>query len=163
MGKKTSWQEKLADSKDLPRVEKIDEKKSKRWGTGTFVIPAPVEVDAIMRRVPKGKLVTINEIRQFLAKKHKATIGCPITTGIFSWIAANAADEMEREGKKRITPYWRTLKTGGILNEKYPGGLENLRKRLKAEGHTVIRKGRSKHFMVENFEKSLVVLSGGKW
>ena len=94
MKKKTSWQEKLADSKDLPRVEKIDEKKSKRWGTGTFVIPAPIEVDEIMRKVPKGKLITINEIRQILAKKHNATIGCPITTGIFSWIAANAADEM---------------------------------------------------------------------
>lgn len=156
MKKKTSWQEKLADSKDLPRVEKIDEKKSKRWGTGTFVIPAPIEVDEIMSKVPKGKLITINEIRQILAKKHKATIGCPITTGIFSWISANAADEMEKEGQKRITPYWRTLKTGGILNEKYPGGLENLKKRLEAEGHTVIQKGRSRHFMVKDFEKSLV-------
>ncbi len=156
MKKKTSWQEKLADSKDLSRVEKIDEKKSKRWGTGTFVIPAPIEVDEIMRKVPKGKLITINEIRQILAKKHKATIGCPITTGIFSWIAANAADEMENQGKKRITPYWRTLKTGGILNEKYPGGLENLKNRLEAEGRKVIRKGRSKHFMVQDFEKYVV-------
>ncbi|MFA6187090.1 MAG: hypothetical protein WC770_07770 [Phycisphaerae bacterium] len=156
MKKKTTWQEKLADSKDLPRVEKIDEKKSKRWGIGTFVIPAPIEVDEIMRKVPKGKLITINEIRQILAKKHNATIGCPITTGIFSWIAANAADEMEKENKKSITPYWRTLKTGGILNEKYPGGLENLKKRLEAEGHTVIRKGKSKHFMVKDFEETLV-------
>ena len=156
MKKKTSWQEKLADSKDLPRVEKIDEKKSKRWGTGTFVIPAPIEVDAIMKKVPKGKLITINEIRQILAKKHNATIACPITTGIFSWIAANAADEMESQGKKRITPYWRTLKTGGIINEKYPGGLANIKKRLEAGGHKVIPKGRSKYFMVEDFEKSLV-------
>ena len=62
------------NSKDLPRVEKIDKKKSKRWGTGTFVIPAPIEVDEIMRKVPKGKLITIAEIRQILAKKHKATI-----------------------------------------------------------------------------------------
>ncbi len=57
---------------------------------------------------------------------------------------------------KRITPYWRTLKTGGILNEKYPGGLKNLKKRLEAEGHTVIQKGRSKHFLVKDFEKLLV-------
>lgn len=156
MKTKTTWRQKLADSKDLPRVEKIDEKKSKRWGTGTFVIPAPIEVDAIMCKVPKGKLITINEIRQVLAEKHKVTIGCPITTGIFSWIAAHAADEAEKEGAKRITPYWRTLKTGGILNEKYPGGIENLKKRLEAEGHTVIPKGRSKHFMVKDFEKKLV-------
>ena len=156
MKKKRSWQEKLLDSKDLPRVEKIEKKKSKRWGRGTFVIPAPIEVDQIIRKVPKGKLITINEIRQILAQKHKATIGCPITTGIFSWIAANAADEMERLGKKRISPYWRILKTGGILNEKYPGGLKNLKKRLETEGHLVIQKGRSKHFMVKDYEKSLV-------
>ncbi len=156
MKKKTSWQEKLADSKDLPRVEKIDERKSKRWGTGTFVIPAPIEVNEIMGTVPKGKLITINEIRQILARKHNATIGCPITTGIFSWIAANAANEIEKEGKKDITPYWRTLKTGGILNEKYPGGIENLKRRLESEGHMIIRKGKSKHFMVKDFEKALV-------
>ncbi len=122
MKKKTSWQGKLADSKDLPRVEHFDKKKGKNWPAGTYCLPAPIEVDAIMKKVPKGKLITINEIRQILAKKHKADFGCPITTGIFSWIAANAANEMENEGKKRITPYWRTLKTGGILNEKYPGG-----------------------------------------
>jgi hypothetical protein len=155
MKKKTSWQEKLADSKDFPRIERL-EKKGKSWPGGVYCLPAPIEVDAVMRKVPKGKLITINEIRQILAKKHKADFGCPITTGIFSWIAANAADEMAREGKKRITPYWRTLKTGGILNEKYPGGLKNLKKRLEAEGHRVIQKGRSKHFMVEDFERSIV-------
>lgn len=73
-----------------------------------------------------------------------------------TWIAANTADEMESQGKKQITPYWRTLKTGGILNEKYPGGLANLKRRLKAEGHIVIPKGKSKHFMVRDFEKLVV-------
>ena len=146
----------MADSKDLPRVERFGKEKGKNWPAGVYVIPAPVEVDVVMRKVPKGKLITINGIRQVLAKRHKADFGCPITCGIFSWIAANAAGEMESEGKKRITPYWRTLKTGGILNEKYPGGLANLKRRLKAEGHTVIRKGRSKYFMVKDFEKCLV-------
>ena len=156
MKKKRSWQEKLADSKDLPRVERYGKSKGKNWPAGTYVIPAPVEVDTVMRKVPKGRLITINDIREVLAVKHKADFGCPITTGIFSWIAAHAADEREKEGKKRITPYWRTLKTGGILNEKYPGGLANLKKRLEAEGHTIIPKGRSKHFMVKDYEKSLM-------
>ena len=35
--KKKSWTEKLADSKGLPKVEKITDKMSKRWGTGTVV------------------------------------------------------------------------------------------------------------------------------
>ena len=70
-----SWREKLADSKDFPRVVEITENMSQRWGTGTVVIPAPVEVDEIMRQVSKGKLITINQIREILAKRHDASIG----------------------------------------------------------------------------------------
>jgi hypothetical protein len=120
---KKSWREKLADAKGLPKVEKIEGKLTKKWGAGTVVIPAPAEVDAIMRRVPRGKLITINEIRTRLAAQHGATIACPITTGIFAWIAAHAAEESAASGAKRFTPYWRTLKSGGELNPKYPGGL----------------------------------------
>jgi alkylated DNA nucleotide flippase Atl1 len=150
------WQEKLADSKGLPKVEKITDKMSKKWGTGTVVIPAPIEVDEIMKNVPKGKLITINQIRAILAKKHGATIGCPITTGIFAWIAAHAAEEARAEGKKNITPYWRTLKTGGVINEKYPSGIDIQKKLLEKEGHKIIKKG--KKYVVVNFEKNLVEL-----
>ena len=142
MAPRKSWREKLADSKDLPKVVEIDEKMSKRWGTGTMVIPAPMEVDEIMRSVPEGKLITINEIREVLAQRHGASIGCPMTTGIFAWVAANAAGEDEEDGVEDITPYWRTLKLKGELNPKYPGGIEDQRKRLEAEGHTVIQKGK---------------------
>jgi alkylated DNA nucleotide flippase Atl1 len=152
--KKTTWSEKLNNSKGLPKVEKITDKMSKRWGTGTIVIPAPIEVDEMMRKVPAGKLVTINEIRAALARKHEATIGCPMTTGIFAWITAHAAEEREQSGDKYITPYWRTLKTGGVLNEKYPGGAEAQKQRLEREGHTVVKKGK-KH-VVLNYEKSLI-------
>lgn len=125
--KKKSWQEKLADNKNLPKVVKIEGRMNTRWGTGTMVIPAPIEVDEIMKKVPKGKLITINQIRELLAKRHCATIECPITTGIFAWIAANAAEEMVKEGKKNLTPYWRILKTDGEINQKYPGELPRKR------------------------------------
>jgi len=123
---------------------------SKRWGTGTVVIPAPIEVDELMRKVPKGKLITINDIRAALAKKHNATIGCPMTTGIFAWVAAHAAEEQEQSGVKNVTPYWRTLKAGGVLNEKYPGGAEAQKLHVEREGHTVIKKG--KKYAVQNYE-----------
>jgi hypothetical protein len=151
---KRSWQDKLADSKDFPKVAPIDCTKSKRWGEGTFVIPAPLEVDAAMKRIRRGRLTTIDAIRKALAKKHGTTIACPMTTGIFAWIAAHAADEMETAGRKRVTPYWRTLKTGGELNPKYPGGIKNLRARLAAEGHRVVAKG--KRYFVADFERALV-------
>jgi alkylated DNA nucleotide flippase Atl1 len=151
-----SWREKLADDKDLPRVVEITDKMSKRWGTGTVVIPAPREVDEIMRQVPKGKVITINQIRSMLAKKHGATIGCPITTGIFTNIAARAAEEAAAEGKKDITPYWRTLKSGGELNEKYPGGVEVQASRLREEGHTIEPDKSGKPKRVKDFERALV-------
>jgi hypothetical protein len=154
MPKRKSWQEKLADDKGLPKTGRITGKMSARWGRGTMVVPAPVEVDALMRRIPRGKLITIAEIRAQLAKAHRVTMACPITTGIFAWIAAHAAEEAASEGKKRTTPYWRTLKTGGELNPKYPGGLTALRQRLEAEGHRIIAKG--KRLFVADYEKKLV-------
>jgi hypothetical protein len=154
--KRTSWVEKLHDSRGLPKVEQITEKMSRRWGTGTVVIPAPLEVDALMRRVPEGKLVTVNGLREALAKKHNASIGCPMTTGIFAWVAAHAAEEQRQNGVDNITPYWRTLKAGGELNPKYPGGVEGLKKLLEAEGHKVIQKGK-KH-VVADYKKSLTEL-----
>lgn len=154
--KKPTWCQKLNDAKGLPRVEKITGKMSKRWGTGTLVIPAPIEVDEFMRKIPMGKLVTINDIRAALAKKHGATIGCPMTTGIFAWIAAHAAEERKQKGEKDITPYWRTLKNGGTLNEKYPGGAEAQKLLLEQEGHRIIRKG--KKYAVRNYEENLFKL-----
>jgi len=151
-----SWQEKLADSKDLPKVAEITDKMSKRWGTGTVVIPAPKEVDEIMKGVPKGKVITINQIRSALAQRHGATIGCPLTTGIFAQIAARAAEEAAAEGKKDITPYWRTLKFRGELNEKYPGGVEAQAARLREEGHAIEPGRGKKPPKVKDFEKVLV-------
>jgi len=153
---KPTWQQKLRDSKGGPKVVEINDKLSRRWGTGTVVIPAPLEVDAYMRQVPRGKLTTINEIRSALAKKHSATIGCPITTGIFAWIVANAAEEQKQQGKTDITPYWRTLKTKGLINEKYPGGTEAQTALLEQEGHSVIKKG--KNCYVKDYEKALACL-----
>lgn len=154
MKSKKSWKEKLYDSKDLPKVEKVPARLRPRWGTGTFVIPAPLEVDELMKRVPRRKLTTVNEIRSALASKHKANLACPITTGIFAWIAAHAAEEeVAAKPRARITPYWRTLKTGGLLNEKYPGGVEQQKARLEAEGHKIMTKG--KKVVVVDHEKKL--------
>ncbi len=154
MAHKKSWREKLADDKGLPKVVKITGKMSQRLGTGTVVVPAPAEVDAAMKTIRRGKLTTIDLIRNSLAKKHRASVACPMTTGIFAWIASHAANESEEEGRKRITPYWRTLKKNGELNLKYPGGITNLKRRLAAEGHTIVQRG--KRYFVQDYDKTAV-------
>jgi 6-O-methylguanine DNA methyltransferase, DNA binding domain len=138
MAKKT-WREKLLDKKDLPKVVVLKENAQKHLQASTMAIPSPMEVYDIMARVPKGKLITIEEIRKIIALKHKADIGCPLTCGIFSWIAAHAAVEEAAEGKRMIMPYWRTLKANGVL---------------KAEGYSLVQKGQK--FVVMNYEKYLL-------
>lgn len=150
---KKSWREKLADSKDLPKVVALRGKAAARWGKGTMAIPAPVEVDRIMHSVPRGRILTTDSLRAFLARKHRATVSCPLTTGIFAWIAANAAEEAAGEGARNITPYWRTLKTGGELNPKFPGGIAAQKAKLEAEGHRIEMRG--KRFFVADYDSVL--------
>jgi hypothetical protein len=153
MKPRKTWREKLRDAKGLPKIGRVEGRMTKRWGTGTMVVPAPFEVDKLMQKVPRGRLTTINELRSALAAKHRVDICCPITTGIFAWIAAHAAEEDLASGRKRVTPYWRTLKTGGELNGKYPGGIAAAKKRLEGEGHRVVRKG--KRFLVSDLDRVL--------
>ncbi len=75
---KETWHQRLVSQgtkNNLPRVVEVNEKMSKKWGEGTCVIPSPVEVDALMKTVPRGKLITINQIREFMAKKYRASFG----------------------------------------------------------------------------------------
>jgi len=153
---KRSFREKLADRKDFPRVQQLTGGMKRRYGTGTIVLPAPGEVDELMRKVPKGKVTTINQIREILAKRHGAMLACPIVTGIHARIAAGAAGENEAAGKKRVTPYWRTLKANGEMNAKYPGGLSGQRRRLENEGLEVISRG--ERLFVRDHEQFLAKL-----
>ena len=165
---KKTWRQKLEDKASLPKVLKLErafpcysavDKMGAEAGDEVALVN-PSEVVDTMKQVPEGKLTTINEIREALAAKHGATIGCPMTTGIFAWVAAHAAQERSLEGEKETTPYWRTLKAHGVINEKYPGGVEKQRKLLEKEGHNVVQKGR-KH-RVLNYEKSLMKLAAFK-
>jgi hypothetical protein len=136
MKTRKSWREKL-ENPNLPKVERIPPSMRKQHGTGTLLVPSPRDVDAMIRTVRKGGLITVARLRQDLAKKFGADVTCPLTTGIFVRIAAEAAEEDAREGKKRITPYWRVIKDDGSLNPKFPGGVEAQAERLRGEGHWI--------------------------
>ncbi len=138
---KKSWREKLADSKDLPKIIKPKGKGSTQYGD-RMLVPAPLQVDAMMRKVRKGKVMTIAQMRVKLATENDATSTCPLCSGIFVWVSSHAAQEAEDEGKKRITPWWRTVKAEGELNPKYPGGMERQAKRLRKEGHKIVKRGK---------------------
>jgi hypothetical protein len=152
MAKKT-YNEKLHNSKDLPKVKFVgfDDKMAKRFGCGNMLIAAPIQYDEVMKKIPYGKLITSDEIRAFLAKNHDADFTCQLTAGIFINIVANASREREEQGSSDLTPFWRTLKKGGELNEKYPGGIEQQKILLEMEGHEIIKKG--KRYFVKDYEE----------
>jgi alkylated DNA nucleotide flippase Atl1 len=149
---RTRWREKL-ERPQQPKVVDIPPKMS-RFGTGTMLIPTPSLVDALIQRIPRGKLVTVSELRRKLAADFETDVTCPLTTGIFVRIVAEAAEEDRASGRKKLTPYWRVIKDDGSPNPKFPGGAERQIRHLRAEGFGFVRRG-SKGPAVRGFEAGL--------
>jgi hypothetical protein len=137
MKTRKSWQEKM-ENPNLPKLVALPPRMHARFGAGSMLIPSPREVEAAIRGVRKGSVITVSKIRQELAAKHSADVTCPITTGIFVRIASEAAEEDAAAGKTFITPYWRVVKDDGSLNPKFPGGAVRQSERLRAEGHRIV-------------------------
>lgn len=160
-----TWQEKLKDKPSLPKVLRLEKnfpcyKAVHKMGAEVgdeIVLVNPSEVVAIMKQVPKSKLVTIVEICKRIAKTHNVKGCCSLTTGIFIMTVANGAEEVSKEDKSLDIPYWRTLKADGFLNEKYPGGQEAHKRLLEAENFRVIARG--KRYKVVDYEKYLMKLT----
>lgn len=146
----------LKNGKDMPKIQLIsDEKTIKKYGGRKMLLAPPLYYDELMKKVPQGKLLTVGQMREYLAKQSGADFTDPMTAGIFVNIVAWASYQRDDE----ITPYWRTLKSDGELNIKYPEAIELQKRLLEAEGHTVISKGvKSIRYYVENFEDSLIEL-----
>ena len=125
MQTRKTWREKM-DNPNLPKLVDIPATMQKRLGTGTVLVPHPRDA------------VTTSTIRSALAAQHGAATTCPLTTGIFVWIAAEAAEESAQAGAEDITPYWRVVKDDGSLNPKFPGGVERQSSMLRHEGHRVL-------------------------
>jgi len=143
------WREKLERPQE-PKLVKVPPNMS-RFGKGMMLIPTPKLVDKVVRRIGRGKLMTVGEIRRTLANDFSADVTCPLTTGIFLRIAAEAAEEDRANGRKRVTPYWRVVKENGGLNPKFPGGEPEQARHLRSEGFEIIK--RRKGSFVKDFER----------
>jgi hypothetical protein len=159
---KKTWQEKLKDKPSFPKVAGLERgfpcysavhKMGAEVGDDV-VLANPSEVVAIMKQVPEGRLITIVEVCKQIAKSHDVEACCSLTTGIFIMTAANAVEEARKQGKSLDIPYWRTLKAGGFLNEKYPGGQEAHKELLEREDFKVLARG--KRYQVVDYEKYLM-------
>jgi hypothetical protein len=152
-----SWHEKLEKPvAGLPKVVDVPDKWVKTMGGRRVLVPTPLMVDALLRTVPRRKLITVGQIRRRLAAPFQADSTCPLTTGIFLRISSEAAEEDRQAGKAPITPYWRVVKDDGSLNPKFPGGVASHAEKLKEEGHEISPGQGKRPPRVIDFEKSLV-------
>ena len=125
-----------------------DPKSVAKYGGDRMFLAPPEDYDHVMKRIPSGRVITVEKIREFFAQKNGADFTDPMTAGIFVSIAAWASVQRAEDP----TPYWRTLKANGELNEKYPGGIEAQREKLEQEGHTILERGRKiKKYFVKNY------------
>lgn len=142
----------LRDDRGMPRIQTVsDEKTIERYGGERMLLAPPSLYDELIMRIPEGKLVTVGQLREHLARRFGADFTDPMTAGIFVNIVAWASYQ-----RGMTTPFWRVLKSDGELNAKYPEAVELQRRLLEAEGHTIIRRGaKNVKYYVEDFENDL--------
>lgn len=134
------------------KVEELAVAKGPNYPPGRMLVSSPLELDAVIRRIPEGRVLTVGALRENLARNHKADYTCPLTTGIFLRIVAEAAEEERATLGGRIAPYWRVVHDDGQLNDKLPGGVEAQARRLDEEGVTVLFIGKTPRLTdVEHF------------
>lgn len=131
-----SWRAKL-HKPIRPKLVPISDAMAKRFGHGLMLVPTALELDAMIRKIPRGQVCSLSQIRSRLARWHNADLTCPLVSGIYLRIVAEAADEDRLSGREDITPFWRVVGDDGKLNPKFPGGVEAQAQRLREEGHTV--------------------------
>lgn len=98
-------------------------------------ISNPKIIEAYIRNIPKGSSVDLKTLRNDLAIEHMADVTCPVTTGIFLRIVAEAASEQFEQGKSigRITPFWRVIDEKMPLAKKLTFGTKLIREQRKKE------------------------------
>jgi hypothetical protein len=152
MKARKSWREKL-DGVPEAKIIPIPPQMVKRHGYGTMLIVRGRDVEAVIKKVPRGKLITPPVIAIRLARAAGTNIANLVVIGIFIRITAEAAVEDMRAGKSRIAPYWRVVRPDGTLYEKFPGGPAVQADHLAAEGHRVDFQSRLR---VVDFEGAVV-------
>ncbi|HWI89661.1 MAG TPA: hypothetical protein VNT20_00245 [Flavisolibacter sp.] len=133
--KRKTWAEKLNIDRS-PGIEKAGKDFAGVKAGQMMLIPTPTIIDAYIRQIPKGVHVNTETIRKDLAAEYHAEVTCPLTTGIFIRIAAEAAYEEYEKGKpiNKITPFWRVINEKSPAAKKLTFGTKFLKEQRRKEG-----------------------------
>lgn len=126
------------DNAPAPRVELVAESKGNAFPPGRMLISSPLEITHLIRAIPYGQVITVSELKQQMAQRNHADYACPLTTGIFLRMAAEAAyEENTQDAHAPETAWWRVIKDNARMLDKMPGGPDYQADKLKAEGHHI--------------------------
>ncbi len=116
---KPTWNDKLSNSKP-PEIKRLEKPFAGMPDGGIMLIASPEIIDAYVRAIPRGHTVTVKAMRGELADRHRAQFTCPVTTGIFLRVVAEAAWEKHLSGEPidSITPFWRVIEPEAPLANK---------------------------------------------
>jgi hypothetical protein len=98
-------------------------------------VATPKLIDQYIKEIGVGKRTDTKTLRKDLALAHNADHTCPVTTGIFLRIVAEANYEKLQQGKllEEITPFWRVIEPNSTLAQKLTFGQEFLHQQVDKE------------------------------
>ena len=131
-----TWQEKLNNGKE-PFVGVMNRMVGGVPAGGMMLIPTPMQVNDFIRAIPKGVSKTQQDMGAELAAEAGADVTCPMCTGIFVRISAEAAHEEMVAGKSNVTPFWRIIPPKATVRKKLTFGDPIVDEMRKAEGLAV--------------------------
>ena len=134
MSIKKTWLDKLNEKKE-PKIKRIDIDFADIPAGSNMFIATPKLVDEYIQQIGIGKRIDIKTLRKDLAIEHNADYTCPVTTGIFLRIVAEANYEKLQNGKRveEITPFWRVIEPKSVLAKKLTFGQEFLLQQIEKE------------------------------
>lgn len=132
--KRKTWVEKRDLSKEA-EVKKIEKDFADIKTGEKMLIATPRIVDEYIRQIPKGKETSLAQMRKDLAAEYHADKTCPVTSGIFLRIVAEAAYEEYANGKPvgRIAPFWRIIDERSPAARKLSFGMGFLKEQRRKE------------------------------
>ena len=134
MATKKSWLDKLNENKE-PKIKTIDIDFADIPSGSNLLIATPKIIDKYIQEIGFGKRINTKTLRKDLAIAHNADYTCPVTTGIFLRIVAEANYEKLQQGKRfeEITPFWRAIEPNSALAKKLTFGQDFLLEQIEKE------------------------------
>jgi alkylated DNA nucleotide flippase Atl1 len=92
----------------------ISPEREKYFGcAGRMLLPCPATVAGVVKELPRGRVATLELLRQELARRASVEVACPFQTKQALIAVA---------GQTRTVPVWRLVKKNGELLKYLPGG-----------------------------------------